>query len=84
MARDQRRDPPGPPPLDDTALLKALSWVGYFSLRPRLTTIIGVVAVVAVLIPFALVNPIPYFGMPGALATASPSPSPSPPDRCRA
>jgi serine phosphatase RsbU (regulator of sigma subunit) len=69
MARDQRRDPPGPPPLDDTALLKALSWVGYFSLRPRLTTIIGVVAVIAVLIPFALVNPIPYFGMPGALAT---------------
>ncbi len=43
--------------------------MGYFTVRPRLTTIIGVVAVIAVLIPFALVNPIPYYGMPGALAT---------------
>jgi hypothetical protein len=70
MAAEQRRDPAGagPSPLDDAALLKALSWMGYFSLRPRLTTVIGVVMVVSVLVPFAIVNPIPYFGMPGALA----------------
>ncbi|MGZ4199751.1 MAG: PP2C family protein-serine/threonine phosphatase [Thermoleophilia bacterium] len=42
--------------------------MGYFSLRPWLTTLIGVVAVVAVLTPFVFGNPIPYFGMPGALA----------------
>jgi serine phosphatase RsbU (regulator of sigma subunit) len=68
MARDRRRDPSLQASLDDTALLKALSWVGYFSLRPWLTTLIGAVAVVAVLTPFVFVNPIPYFGMPGALA----------------
>jgi len=48
MAPEQRRDPAGPSPFDDTALLKALSWMGYFSLHPWLTTVIGVAVAVAV------------------------------------
>ncbi|HJW76039.1 MAG TPA: hypothetical protein VJ787_10280, partial [Thermoleophilia bacterium] len=71
MAREQRRGAPGPSPLDTAALLTALSWMGYFSARPRLTTAIGVLVGVAVLVPFALVDPIPYFGMPGALAVGT-------------
>lgn len=68
MAREPRRGTPGLPHDRNTALVKALSWMGWFNLRPRLTAAVGAVAVMAVLVPFALVDPIPYFGMPGALA----------------
>jgi serine phosphatase RsbU (regulator of sigma subunit) len=38
--------------------------------RPWLGALVGLLAVLAVLTPFALIDPTPFFGMPGALASA--------------
>jgi serine phosphatase RsbU (regulator of sigma subunit) len=48
----------------------SLGWAGVFRERPWLGALVGLAAVFCALAPFALTDPTPYFGMPGALATA--------------
>ncbi len=45
-------------------------WMSSGQRRPWLAALVGVVAEICVLTPFAFGDPTPYFGMPGALATA--------------
>jgi len=45
-------------------------WTRPLHERPWLGTLVGLAAVICVLVPFALVDPTPHFGLPGALATA--------------
>jgi serine phosphatase RsbU (regulator of sigma subunit) len=48
----------------------ALGWMWPLRKRPWLGTLVGLVAVLAALTPFAVIDPTPFFGMPGSLASA--------------
>jgi len=56
--------------LTASALVRATGRGAWFRARPALSTVLGAGLVVLFLVPFATINPSPWFGLPGALAVA--------------
>jgi len=61
---------PRTPAPERRTLRSAVGWMNWLNAHPWWTAIIGAVLAVLADVPFSFVNPLPFYGLPGAVAVA--------------